>query len=195
MTANLMIVFAMQDAAKLLNRTVSDMELIGALPRYASVDTSEAAPGLRAEFELGQRCGESIQTATAGWSEEETIRKEGLLASKHVLKGATSQEELKALILALYKRAQIKTHTHKPGYEDINAWLDRMYDLYQNFDPTVDAYAAAISAPVEDEEFYDDSDSLIAALASGTIVSPADIPEQRSQYAQLLRDLCMDMAR
>ena len=195
MTANLMIVFAMQDAAKLLNRTVSDMELIGALPRYASVDTSEAAPGIRAEFELGQRCGESIQAATVGWSEEETIRKEGLLASKHVLKGSTSQEELKALILALYKRAQIKTHTHKPGYEDINVWLDRMYDSYQNFDFTVDAYAAAISAPVEDKEFYDEADSLVSAVTSGATVSPADIPEQHSIYGQLLRDLCLDMAR
>lgn len=115
----------------------------------------------------------------------------------------TAIRQMTTVLRALVKRAVMRTHTFKPGYEDIHTWLGRFYNTQAQYDIDVDRYAEAIIAPdqeklqkhVIDPDFYDAGDSILAvakALRDGKSVGSGEIAaavgqEPKSLYGKALK--------
>ena len=87
---------------------------------------------------------------------------------------------------ALIKRSQIKTHTNKPGFEDINTWLERLYHLQKDLhaDTVIPEFChVLVQLDVQKAEQY-----------TAGLIDPADpltalAIAQKSADAQTIRDL------
>lgn len=177
-------------SAKLLGVPLTDnYAVFGAMPRYRHLrlgDIREAegiddVPLKAGSFRFGVHCGGILEKYTNAWSEADWMLCEAQVVREcfapiHRAEGLTAEEKKKSLLTfinALVKRAQIRTHTAKPGYEDINTWLERYYRMqkdYRNYLPRL------VDAAVQPEEgelshmerFLSPKDGLVRLALSDT---------------------------
>lgn len=111
---------------------------------------------------------------------------------------------LEEALRSLWQRALVGMHTFIPDQEDIEAWLERLFETRQQFYVDLDRYAQALTHPDSDKvrrfldevHFYHDQDPLIQLARSIQAGAPAteidlaaalDAAAKQSQYAQALR--------
>lgn len=157
-------------------------------------------------FYFGQLCRRGTACAIGEIPSEEAgeyldafIIRNFYLASKH-----GEPPELSLVMRSLVKKAIVKMHTFKPGYEDIWTWLKRLYACRTAYDCEVDELAEVVLSPQTDKEmiyvidpsFYDDCDLLVEIaykLRAGEtvekdVIDSALQSEQRSLYGKALKN-------
>ncbi|MBP7402898.1 MAG: hypothetical protein KBA30_09805 [Clostridia bacterium] len=92
--------------------------------------------------------------------------------------------QMTEMLRAFVKRAVMRTHTFKPGYEDIHVWLARWYNKSAQYDNEVGPLARMIIDPdpalvaraVTAPGFFDASEPLVKAAKAlrGKAAAPAD---------------------
>lgn len=179
-----------ESAAALSGRTLTEnYAVLGSLPRFSGNELKEvhAVKGMedleqRAEsFRFGMNCEEILRPYTEGLTEEQRRICEARVARIFWANGIDRipQEEaekvtatVKILLESLVKRAQIRTHTAKPGSEDINLWLDRYHEMQKEYHAELDQFAGMIVTPVKEEKeigeaFIDEKDPIVRAAVMG----------------------------
>lgn len=140
MTTYFFYIAATDCAAKLLSVSEDDFNLYGALPGYCGRKTygsykSANMKPFQKNFEFGTKCGNIIKKYMK--KEAPDIKLCDAKAARVFLfePGAekADPEVLKRTLLdvfnAFWRRAMIRLHTVKPGYEDIHTWMERFYDM------------------------------------------------------------------
>jgi hypothetical protein len=176
-------------AARLLDKTLEDNYAFhGALARFAPLelgDIKEAdglddVPRKADSFKFGQLCGKILHKHLAEYDSKKMLACDARIARETFMKLTpeatakyapdTLRDSIKTVFRALFKKAQIRTHTAKPGSEDINAWLAAYNGLANDYDQSIDALVEEIVAPsLNTDDFFDRRDALIAlALGSAT---------------------------
>jgi len=175
-------------AARLLGITLIDnYAIFGAMPRYRHIclgkveeaDGIDNVPDKAESFRFGNHCGAVLEKYTKEWTDQEWLLGEAqvvrvFFAPVYRAEGLTTEQKKQSLltiIQALVKRAQIRTHTAKPGYEDINTWLERYYRMqkeYRSYLPRlVDAAVEPGAESLRDmERFLSGHDGLIGLVLS-----------------------------
>jgi hypothetical protein len=205
-------------AARLLGKELIDnYGFHGALPRYRSIHLTgiteangiDGVPLKAGSFNLGHACNTAIGKYLDGSEAEDLLYMEAAVAknvfldmSPEKISRYTSAElrEFMGLIFhALLKKAQIRTHTAKPGAEDINAWLAGYYHLEQDYAPFVSSLLDAIINPdpgmsKKHAAFFDKADPLIALALKDTAPAPdalksAAAAAPQSVFGKILREL------
>lgn len=114
------------------------------------------------------------------------------------------QDEVEQLLRTYWRRALLSLHTFKPDSDDIEGWLERLFDARQRFRVEIRRYAEALANPdpqkvrrfIEEVNFYDASEPLIRFARSvqrGAPEESIDLDEafeaaaEGSQYARALR--------
>jgi hypothetical protein len=218
MKAYFIQIAAVRLAARLLGKELIDnYGFHGALPRYSSIHLkgiteAEGIDGvpLKAEsFNLGHVCGTAIGKYLDGAGAEDILYMEAAVAQnifldmspeKRALYTDAELRECMGLIFhALLKRAQIRTHTAKPGAEDINAWLAGYYQLEQDYAPFVSSLLEAIISPdpvmaKKHTDFFDREDPLIAlalkdAAPAPNVLQSAAGTVPSSIFGKMLREI------
>lgn len=158
-------------AAKLLGVSLTDnYAIFGAMPRYRHLCLGEIreaegiddVPKKADSFRFGVHCGSIMERYTSTWGDSERLLCEAQIvrnffAPIYQAEGITSEQKKESLLTianALVKRAQIRTHTAKPGYEDINAWLERYYWLQKDYRDYLPHLVEATVEPTKDEISY-----------------------------------------
>ncbi len=110
---------------------------------------------------------------------------------------------LEELIRVLLQRALIELHTLIPDDENIEGWLENLFDRQQRFYVDRERYAQAVANPdpewvrrgIEEVNFYDRDEPIIQAAraiqhgqSAGVVAAVA--AEARSHYAQALKMGC-----
>ena len=110
---------------------------------------------------------------------------------------------LEELIRVLLQRALIELHTLIPDDENIEGWLENLFDRQQRFYVDRERYAQAVANPdpewvrrgIEEVNFYDRDEPIIQAAraiqhgqSAGVVAALA--AEARSHYAQALKMGC-----
>lgn len=160
---------AIDSAAKILNlELTANYAALGALGRFCGRDLGEVEviPGIedmkeRAEsFRFGTLCGRVIEKYLKGYSAKELAVCEAGCFRAFVSPGLSENEKasaeekkatLKIVIEAFIKRAQIRTHTAKPGFEDINTWLDRYNQMQAEYRADLDSFVEMVVEPDQEE--------------------------------------------
>ena len=182
---------AVRMAAALTGRSLYDNYAFhGALGRFASLDigTIREADGIddmpvKADsFIFGQRCGRVLTEALKDYDAEKLFLCEAAVAKGVFMKLTPeaslryTQEQLKEImktvLRALFKYAQIQTHTAKPGGEDINKWLNSYDELRAGFEPSLAAFADVVISPDAGQDeimtgFFDREERLTALALGG----------------------------
>jgi hypothetical protein len=113
-------------------------------------------------------------------------------------------DEIESLFHSVWQRALIGMHTFIPDEEDIDGWLERLFQTRQRFYVDIRRYASAFADPdpdkvqrfVVDVHFYEGRDPLIrlarsiqrGAPETGIdLLAALDAAASQSQYAQALR--------
>ena len=208
-------------AARLAGRSLIDnYAIFGAMQRYRDLELGEIktaegiddVPEKADSFRFGTVCGRVLAQFTSSWADADWLRCDAqaarifFLPGIHPENGRTEQDRelLFTVFRALVKRAQIRTHTAKPGYEDINTWLERYYRLSQEYQTFLPSLVDAIVSPEKQdlekaEKFLSPADSLIQ-LASSTnpasqdALSAALQEESRCIFGEILRQILMDLS-
>lgn len=218
MKAYFIQIAAVRLAARLLGKELIDnYGFHGALPRYRSthLDGIVGAEGIdeiirkAGSFNFGHICGTAIGKYLDGIGTEDIIYMEAAVAQNLFLdmspekKGRYTDAELREfmglIFHALLKRAQIRTHTAKPGAEDINAWLAGYYHLEQDYRPFVSSLLDAIISPdpallKKHAAFFDKDDPLVVLALKDTTPAPALLKSAagaapRSTFGKILREI------
>jgi hypothetical protein len=148
-------------------RGISEGEGIEDVPRKAGC------------FNLGAVCGRMIDKHLGRLSEKEAVFIDAEIARNIFLDlspekqarytDAEIESAMRVIFTSMIKKAQIRTHTAKPGEEDINKWLEGYYYLQKNFDSFVISLVEEIVAPdaklVNKFSSFFDKDDPIVALA------------------------------
>lgn len=112
--------------------------------------------------------------------------------------------ELESVFRSLWQRALIGMHTFIPDQEDVDGWLERLFETRQRFYVDIRRYAEAFAQPDPDKvrrfldevNFYDARDPLIRLARSIQVGTPEieidlaaalNAAAKQSQYAQALR--------
>ena len=112
-------------------------------------------------------------------------------------------QALEAFVRSLFQRALLSSHTIKPDFDDVDAWLDRLFDAVQSLYIDINMYVDVFHQPDPDKvqrygvetEFYRADDPAIQAaraLQRGEKVSAEAAREalqegaNESHYAQAL---------
>ena len=107
----------------------------------------------------------------------------------------------------VFKRAIVRTHTFKPGYEDIQTWLRRFFRKQQQYEALLPRYAGAIVRPdpalvvkhLKHPDFYNPEDRLLRMAAVlreqkspeiGSLAEALNEEPGASVYGQALRNCC-----
>jgi hypothetical protein len=205
-------------AARLLGKELIDnYGFHGALPQYGSIHLNgiteaegiDGVPLKAGNFNFGQACNVMIGKYLNGAGAKDILYMEAAVAENIFLDmspekrsrytGAELREFMGLIFHALLKRAQIRTHTAKPGAEDINAWLAGYYQLEQEYDPFVASLLEAIINPdpgmvKKHAAFFDKTDPLIALALKDTAPKPdavksAAVTAPWSVFGKILREL------
>lgn len=129
-----------------------------------------------------------------------------------VLEGYTNSQGINRdlfikLVRSVLKRVLIEMHTFIPDHDDIESWLDKLYDKKQTFkDDLAGRYTEAIINPdpelvksyVEDTNFYDEEDKILKLaikLRKGINVESGEVEEAlnieaSSHYAIAVQRAC-----
>lgn len=190
-----MIEIAMiESAAKLTGIRLKDQyAVLGALKRFRGKKLGEVhnIKGMedlteRAEsFRFGSLCQEYLAPYLDSASSKEILAWEANTARLFLLSGAAGEEEpgeekreetLSKVLKAYVKRAQIRTHTAKPGSEDINAWLESYDRMQVEYQTELGDFVKAVIHPDPDmkekgNEFISEEDDLVQALLDGNAES------------------------
>jgi hypothetical protein len=194
-------------AADLLGKKLIDnYGFHGALPCFSVLKLQgitegegiEDVPEKADSFNLGAACGRAISKHLGKLSERDARFIDAEIARNIFLDlspekracytDAEIQSAMRVIFASMIKKAQIRTHTAKPGAEDINKWLEGYYCLQKNFDSFVVSLIDEIISP--DAElankylpFFDKDDPIVAlALKKTTAV-------------RLLKDICGSVPR
>jgi len=117
---------------------------------------------------------------------------------------ALGVREVEEALRALWQRALIALHTFIPDQEDVEGWMERLFETRQRFYVDIRRYAEAFADPdpekvqrfIVDANFYDRTDPLIRlarSLQHGRTDESIELAEalsaaaSQSQYAQALR--------
>ncbi|MDR2019384.1 MAG: hypothetical protein LBQ14_01305 [Treponema sp.] len=205
-------------AARLLGKELIDnYGFHGTLPRYSSIHLkgiteAEGIDGvpLKADsFNLGCACGTVIGKYLDGAGTGDILYMEAAVAQNIFLDmnpekrarytDAELREFMGLIFHALLKRAQIRTHTAKPGAEDINAWLAGYYRLEQDCAPFVSSLLDAIISPdpvlsKKHAAFFDKEDPLVALALKDAVPAPEALKSAagttpRSIFGRILREI------
>lgn len=209
-------------AAKLLDRELYDNYAFhGALPRYLQLELGdiieaegiEDMPKKAESFRFGLLCGEVLQKYLSEYNEEELLLCDALVAREVFMDinpekvSKYTQEQLKnnvsLIFKALFKRTQIRTHTAKPGSEDINAWIAGYYAYQKDYDDTVAAMTDAILFPnptVDEKAFFNPDDAIIALALRNSDPSEEGVSavlenEPISVFGKILREIVTKVGR
>jgi hypothetical protein len=148
MQAYFIQIAAVRLSARLVGKKLIDnYGFHGALPKFAPVHLRDIAEGEGIEnvpgktdcFNWGNKCSQSICKHLGELSKEESLYLDTVIV-KNLFLNLSSEKKasytdaelegsLRVIFSALLKKAQIRTHTAKPGDEDINAWLAGYYQL------------------------------------------------------------------
>lgn len=179
-----------ESAAELLGRSLTEnYAVLGSLSRYAKNELKEicAVEGMedlvcRAEsFRFGMYCGQILRPYTDELTEAQRQICEARTARLFWANGIDTvlQQDaekvtaaMKVLLESLVKRAQIRTHTAKPGSEDINLWLNRYNQMQKEYHANLDHFARMIVMPTEEETkigeaFIHEKDPAVRAAVMG----------------------------
>jgi hypothetical protein len=218
MQAYFIQIAAVRLSARLLGKKLIDnYGFHGALPKFSSVrlsgitegDGIENVPGKADCFNLGNKCSESIRKYLGELSKEERLYLDAVIAKNLFLNlspekrasytDAELEEVLRVIFSALLKKAHIRTHTAKPGDEDINAWLAGYYQLQKDYDSFISSLINEIIDPNPDmmkkfAAFFDKTDSLIAlalkdAPPAANEVKAAVSMEPVSSFGRILQEV------
>ena len=156
---------------------------MGALERFARINTVEAKntdiddndSEILNSFLFGVVCGKHISRLLSEHSRTYMIKFDAIIAKNtlldmHAVKNyntETMEKSLITLFRSLLKYAQIRTHTAKPGDEDIHQWIEDYYDLYSAYNTYIKELVNEIITPSVDVEAlccYDPSDTVIKIL-------------------------------
>jgi hypothetical protein len=205
-------------AARLLGKELIDnYGFHGALPRYSSIylkgiteaEGIDRVPLKADSFNLGRACGTVIGKYLDGAGTEDILYMEAAVARNIFLDmspekrarytDAELREFMGLVFHALLKRAQIRTHTAKPGAEDINAWLAGYYRLEQDYALFVSSLLDAIISPdpvlsKKHAAFFDKDDPLIALALKDTVPTPETLKSAAgtvplSIFGKILREI------
>lgn len=174
----------------------------GTLARYGDLQTAgikeaegiDDVPEKAASMRFGQHCARVMRIHKADT---------GLSAQADVLLGmfyetgapAPKAAEIRQVVRSLLRRAQLQTHTAKPGYEDINAWLASYYDLQNGLDAFLDALCETAVNRAETrpcERYFSREDTLTGMALRGETLAGRD-PEAivgPSAFDRLLAAIC-----
>lgn len=174
---------------------------MGAIKRYGSLqaygivqtegidDLCEKADA----FRFGQHCVRimRIQHVKTGIDEQCAVLA-GLFYSDTEPK---EPEKVKQTIRALIRRAQLQTHTAKPGYEDINSWLEKYYVLSTQLPAFLDKASKKLSDPEfmkEKETFFSRTDPLIKKALDEEALNGENLEKVicTCTFGKLLRGIC-----
>jgi len=182
-------------SANLLGKKLIDNYAFhGSLSRFSSVKLQgvsetkgiENVPGKAECFNFGALCGRVIGKNLGKLSEKEALFLDAEVARQLFVDmspekrapytDAEIQSAMRTIITAMVKKAQIRTHTAKPGEEDINKWLAAYYSLERDFDGFVNSLVEEILSPNPEltkkySSFFDKTDTIVS-LALGKNISP-----------------------
>ena len=156
----------------------------GSLPRFASLeldklseaDGIEKVPEKGELLNFGALCGRVIQDTLGDLTQEESLYLDAEIARELFLdlseekRGEFTDDEIhpviKTVMESFVKKAQIRTHTAKPGGEDINKWLADYYALQKKYSGYVDVLCREILKPnpkLKDKfkDFFNKGDAII----------------------------------
>ena len=192
MNAHFLEIALVRLSAKLLGiELIDNYAFHGSLPRFSPLTlkgVSEAegidhTPEKAANFNLGSLCGRIISKNLGALSEKDYLFLDAEIARNIFLDLSPEKTSIytegeiyssvKLIIESLVKKAQIRTHTAKPGGEDINKWLSDYYDLQKGFNSFLSSFVEEIIRPDAEMKskypvFFDKQDAIIAlALKQG----------------------------
>ncbi|MDR0998834.1 MAG: hypothetical protein LBL70_07185 [Treponema sp.] len=223
MKAYFIQIAAVRFAARLLGRELVDNYAFhGSLPRYRSVhlngivqaDGIDKVPEKAACFNFGSLCGDIICSRMEGYTDKELLNFEAEISRNFFLdmspekRGQYTDAELKKILKTFFrvflKKAQIRTHTAKPGREDINRWLAGYYGLQQDYEPYLSSLVDAIITPDpamkgKTAAFFDRKDEIIT-LAMDNFVPGAEhlkrisASEPLSVFGKILREIVLKVS-
>ncbi len=166
------------------NRCLSDFSA-------APVPDIDDVPEKAASFQFGIRCARALYSLTDDLDADIALARDAMIARAFFLDLDSDEakkilashsvcqlaEELSVILRAYIKRAQIQTHTAKPGYEDVEAWILRYHKLledYENVLPQLTILMLSPGAAAADfTSFFDCTDPIISlAMSSGIDVTP-----------------------
>jgi hypothetical protein len=111
---------------------------------------------------------------------------------------------LEDVLRSLWQRALLGMHTFIPDQQDVEGWLEQLFETRQRFYVDIERYAQAFANPdpdktrrfIDEVNFYQERDDLIRlarSIQGGTREPEIDLPAAlnaavtQSQYAQALR--------
>jgi hypothetical protein len=203
-------------AANLLGiKLIDNYGFHGSLPRFSVLKLQgisegegiEDVPGKAHCFNLGAVCGRMIDKHLGKLSEKEAVFLDAEIARNIFLDlsqekrdrytDAETESAMRVIFTSMIKKAQIRTHTAKPGEEDINKWLEGYYYLQKNFDSFIVSLVEEIVAPDAElankfSSFFDKDDPIITlALRKNNPESLktvcGNVP--RSTFGEILLDI------
>lgn len=206
MQSNFVEIAAARLASKLMEKTCVDSfpqyAYAGTLPRYDNLqaagiiqtDGIDDLPAKAESMRFGQHCARvmAIQQVKNGIPEQAAV-----LAGMFFAPGAkdASSAQIKQIIRSLLRRAQLQTHTAKPGYEDINRWLVSYYELESGLDGFLDSLSTAAVHCLQTGDgkaFFDPADPLTAMALRGEALAGRDpvALAGASVFERLLAGIC-----
>ena len=175
-----------ESAAKLTGKNLKDQyAVLGSLERFRRKKLGEVhnIKGMedlteRAEsFRFGAFCQAHLTPYTDRLSAQEILAWEAKTARLFLCPAVSQEtgygmeETLNKVIRAFVKRAQIRTHTAKPGSEDINTLLESYSRMQMEYQSEIEDFVRAVLYPDEKmkrmgDEFINTEDQLVKALLS-----------------------------
>ena len=171
----------------------------GALERFDTLQAfgirqTEGIDDMKAKaaaFRFGQRCARimRIERIDTGISSQRAVMN-GMFFSEPDVN--IDPPMLRQLMRAFLRRAQLQTHTAKPGYEDINIWLERYYMLDSQLNDFLDALCAPLTADEQPKLFFDREDPLISMALQGEALKGKNADELVGTciFSHLLARIC-----
>ena len=201
---------AVNCAAKLCGfNAVDNYAVFGAMKGYRDINPGEISktdgiddvPLKTDSFRFGTHCGKILEKYTGDFNEGMLRICEAQVARTFFvdINGPCGKKELSSTLLtvaeSLVKRAQIRTHTTKPGYEDINAWLKRYYAMQQDYCDSLPELVDAIVNPDDEalrisKSFLDENDAIIKFAVGGKgSLEDALVEEAKSIFGKILKEI------
>lgn len=192
-----------RSAARLTDTTLKDnYAFLGAMPQHLNMDPGPMpeidgvpeVPIKGESFSFGVKCGKAVANVLPDLDGEKalycdaaiarafftTLPAEGLSGKE----AADAEDFFQKAFLALIKRSQIKTHTNKPGFEDINTWLERFYDLQKDLHKTIPEFCKVLVEP-DAKKAVDYTSGLFCTTDPLTALALSDTPVDTTAVKEL----------